>query len=79
MRERYETLKLNDLRDIAKKRGIKGASGLKKSEIIDLMCELDEKEKAEKETAEKSAEAPKDEAEHLLRQKNKKHLRKRES
>ena len=63
MRERYETLKLNDLRDIAKKRGIKGASGLKKSEIIDLMCELDEKEKAEKETAEKSAEAPKDEAE----------------
>ncbi|MBP3274209.1 MAG: transcription termination factor Rho [Butyrivibrio sp.] len=63
MRERYETLKLNDLRDIAKKRGIKGASGLKKSEIIDLMCELDEKEKAEKETAEKSAEVPKDEAE----------------
>jgi len=63
LRERYETLKLNDLRDIAKKRGIKGASGLKKSEIIDLMCELDEKEKAERETAEKSAEAPKDEAE----------------
>ena len=48
MREKYETLKLNDLRDIAKKRGIKGASGLKKSEIIDLMCELDEKEAAQK-------------------------------
>ncbi|MBQ7614631.1 MAG: transcription termination factor Rho [Butyrivibrio sp.] len=48
MRERYETLKLNDLRDIAKKRGIKGATAMKKSEIIDLMCELDEKEKAEK-------------------------------
>ncbi len=46
MREKYETLKLNDLRDIAKKRGIKGASGMKKSEIIDLMCELDEKEAA---------------------------------
>ena len=46
MREKYETLKLNDLRDIAKKRGIKGATTLKKSEIIDLMCELDEKEKA---------------------------------
>ena len=48
MREKYETLKLNDLRDIAKKRGIKGVAGLKKSEIIDLMCELDEKEAAEK-------------------------------
>ena len=46
MREKYETLKLGDLRDIAKKRGIKGASGMKKSEIIDLMCELDEKEAA---------------------------------
>ena len=46
MRERYETLKLNDLREIAKKRGIKGATGMKKSEIIDLMCELDEKEAA---------------------------------
>ncbi len=55
MRERYETLKLNDLREIAKKRGIKGATGLKKSEIIDLMCELDEKEAA----ASKAAEAPK--------------------
>ena len=51
MRERYETLKLNDLRDIAKKRGIKGAGTLKKSEIIDLMCELDEKEAAVKEQA----------------------------
>ncbi len=54
MREKYETLKLNDLRDIAKKRGIKGATGLKKSEIIDLMCQLDEKEAAEKEAAEKA-------------------------
>jgi len=48
LRERYETLKLNDLREIAKKRGIKGATGMKKSEIIDLMCELDEKEAAAK-------------------------------
>ncbi len=56
MREKYETLKLNDLRDIAKKRGIKGASGLKKSEIIDLMCELDEKEAAK--SASKSEEKP---------------------
>ncbi|MCR5157190.1 MAG: transcription termination factor Rho [Butyrivibrio sp.] len=51
MREKYETLKLNDLRDIAKKRGIKGATSMKKAEIIDLMCELDEKEAKEKEAA----------------------------
>ena len=44
MREKYETLKLNDLREIAKKRGIKGASGMKKSQIIDLMCRMDEEE-----------------------------------
>ncbi|SFQ24409.1 transcription termination factor Rho [Butyrivibrio proteoclasticus] len=43
MREKYETLKLSDLREIAKTRGIKGASSMKKAEIIDLMCEMDEK------------------------------------
>ncbi len=58
MRERYETLKLADLREIAKKRGIKGATALKKSEIIDLMCELDQKAAAEKAAAEKAAEKP---------------------
>ncbi|MBO4456870.1 MAG: transcription termination factor Rho [Butyrivibrio sp.] len=57
MREKYETLKLNDLRDIAKKRGIKGVAALKKSEIIDLMCELDEKEK-KSEKVEEATEAP---------------------
>ena len=56
MRERYETLKLNDLREIAKKRGIKGATALKKSEIIDIMCELDEKENAQKQEQVKEAE-----------------------
>ncbi len=49
MREKYETLKLNDLREIAKKRGIKGATGMKKSDIIDLMCRLDEEEAKAKE------------------------------
>ena len=55
LREKYETLKLNDLRDIAKKRGIKGATSMKKAEIIDLMCELDEKEAREKEAAKDNA------------------------
>ncbi|SFB72580.1 transcription termination factor Rho [Butyrivibrio sp. YAB3001] len=61
MRERYETLKLNDLRDIAKKRGIKGATAMKKAEIIDIMCELDEKdasEKANEQKEEKKEEKP---------------------
>ena len=48
MREKYETLKLSDLREIAKTRGIKGASSMKKAEIIDLMCEMDEKESDKK-------------------------------
>ncbi|WP_034453034.1 transcription termination factor Rho [Butyrivibrio sp. AE2032] len=62
MRERYETLKLNDLRDIAKKRGIKGASGMKKSEIIDLMCEMDEKENAQRQAQDTVEEKPKEKA-----------------
>ncbi len=53
MREKYETLKLNDLREIAKKRGIKGATSLKKSEIIDLMCEMDQQEAGAKTEAAK--------------------------
>ena len=62
LREKYETLKLNDLREIAKKRGIKGATGMKKSDIIDLMCRMDEENASqstpEKETEDKPAEAP---------------------
>ncbi|WP_026506185.1 transcription termination factor Rho [Butyrivibrio sp. NC3005] len=41
MRERYETLKLVDLRELAKIRGIK-TTGLKKQEIINEMVQLDE-------------------------------------
>ena len=51
MREKYETLKLNDLREIAKSRGIKSVASLKKAEIIDLMCEMDEKAARENEKA----------------------------
>ncbi|MCR5557594.1 MAG: transcription termination factor Rho [Butyrivibrio sp.] len=56
MREKYETLKLNDLREIAKSRGIKSVAGLKKSEIIDLMCQMDEQDAKEKEKASKAPE-----------------------
>ncbi len=71
MRERYETLKLTDLREIAKKRGIKGATALKKSEIIDLMCELDQKE-AEQSAAAKKEEQPKEATEEKKSLKKKK-------
>ena len=48
MREKYESLGLADLKDIAKHRGIKGVSTMKKSEVIDAMLALDEQEKAAK-------------------------------
>ena len=47
MREKYESLALADLRDIAKTRGIKGSSSMKKADLIDAMLEADEKDKAQ--------------------------------
>ena len=46
MREKYESLSLAALRDIAKERKLKGVSTMKKSELIELMLEQDEKDKA---------------------------------
>ncbi|MBP3420865.1 MAG: transcription termination factor Rho [Lachnospiraceae bacterium] len=45
MREKYESLALTDLREIAKARGIKGVSTMKKSEIVEAMLEEDERSK----------------------------------
>ena len=45
MREKYESLPLATLKDLAKARGLKGVSGMKKAEVIELMLEEDEKEK----------------------------------
>lgn len=45
MREKYESLSLADLREIAKIRGIKGTSVMKKAEIIDVMVAMDEKKR----------------------------------
>lgn len=45
MREKYESLALADLREIAKKRGIKGTSAMKKAALIDLMLLEDENDK----------------------------------
>lgn len=44
MRERYETLPLATLKELAKARGIKGISTMKKAEVIEAMLQEDEKE-----------------------------------
>lgn len=44
MREKYETLPLATLKDLAKTRGIKGISTMKKAEVIEAMLKEDEKE-----------------------------------
>ena len=53
MKEKYESLSAAELKAVAKARGLKHLSGLKKSEVVARMLEADEKEKAEKENSEK--------------------------
>ncbi len=48
MREKYESLSLMVLKDLAKARGLKGTSALKKSELIEVMLKEDEREAAAK-------------------------------
>ena len=48
MREKYESLALADLKEIAKSRGIKSVSAMKKSEVVEAMLALDEEEKKQK-------------------------------
>ena len=58
MREKYESLSLVVLKDLAKARGIKGISTMKKGELIDRMLQEDEQEKAAKEVVQEKEEAP---------------------
>ncbi len=51
MREKYESLPLAELKKIAKVRGLKGISVMRKPELIERMLEEDKKEEAEKEAA----------------------------
>ena len=57
MREKYESLPLATLKDLAKARGIKGISAAKKAEIIELMLLEDEKEKKAEQEAVKEMSA----------------------
>lgn len=46
MREKYESLALVDLKAVAKARGLKGTSTMKKADLVELMLQEDEKDKA---------------------------------
>ena len=50
MREKLETRSLAELKEMAKNVGLKGISGLRKAELIDLLCA--QEEKSQKNTAE---------------------------
>ncbi len=52
MREKYESLSVAVLRDVAKSRGLRHLSGLKKSELVELMLEEDKKDVLKEENAE---------------------------
>lgn len=56
MREKYETLAVTDLRAIAKLRGIKNSSTMKKGELIEALVLLDEQEKQNEKESTKEVE-----------------------
>ena len=58
MREKYESLALVDLKEIAKARGMKGTSGMKKADIIEAMLLEDAKEKEAAERQESAFDKP---------------------
>ena len=56
MREKYESLSVSVLRELAKSRGIKGTSGMKKANLVEAMLAKDEEDAAGKqESAENGA------------------------
>lgn len=62
MREKLQTLSLPQLRELAKAQGIKGVTTLKKSEIIDKLCEFGEDIEEKEEEQENSVEPQKPES-----------------
>ena len=60
-REKYESLPLATLKELAKARKMRGVSTLKKGDLIDAMLELDEQEE-QKEAAEEAREEVKEES-----------------
>ena len=54
MREKYESLPVAELKAVAKARGIKGLSTMKKEDVVEAMLQEDERERKEKEAKEAS-------------------------
>lgn len=48
MREKLQTLPLSELREIAKAQGIKGISGIKKGDLVELLCEKEKESEEQK-------------------------------
>ena len=65
MREKYESLSLATLKDLAKARGLKGISTLRKPELIERMLEEDEKENGKENRKETERES---EREHIQKE-----------
>ena len=61
MREKYESLSLVVLKDLAKARGLKGISAMKKGELVERMLLEDEKEQEKKKAEQKDAQESKTE------------------
>jgi transcription termination factor Rho len=59
MREKLLSLPLTELKALAKAGGVKGITGLKKEELVDLLIEVDEKRKKEAAAAAAAAAKPK--------------------
>lgn len=55
MREKLQTLPLAELKEIAKSQGIKGISGMKKGDLVDLLCEKDKEIEEQKKTVARPA------------------------
>lgn len=51
MREKYESLSLATLKELAKARGLKGVTAMRKAELVELMLAEDEKEKHKENSA----------------------------
>jgi len=47
MREKYESLALSELREIAKVRSMKGSTSMKKADLVEAMLEKDEEDKSQ--------------------------------
>ena len=58
MREKYDSLSVTVLKDIAKNRGIKNLSAMKKQDVIEAMLAEDEKDKEKEKVSSERSEKP---------------------